>query len=300
MISRFYSLVGTMIFLMIGGDAWTLRGLGRSFELVPLTDAPRLASLVGGVEQVFATIFTAALEIAAPVLVALLITDVAFGVVSRVVPAAQRVRRGLPDEGRRRRCWSSRASLPFVANWIAGQLSVSVGAALGALHVSLRSWPSDDRTEKATPKHRKRARDKGQVARSARPQRLARADRGAADGEHDRAGHRRRRRRDLPRDPRRHRPPGAGHDGGGPERPDALGAVDDRRRGRPDRGRLRGGCDRRRRGPGRLDAQGCSRSNPTSAASTRPPGCETCSARTSSSRRSRRSPRSPSSRPSRR
>jgi hypothetical protein len=28
------------------------------------------------------------------------------------------------------------ASLPFVGNWLSGQLSVSVGAAMGALHVS--------------------------------------------------------------------------------------------------------------------------------------------------------------------
>ena len=53
-ISRFYSLVGTMIFLVIGGEAWTLRGLGRTFELVPLTSGPRMSSLIGGAEQAFA------------------------------------------------------------------------------------------------------------------------------------------------------------------------------------------------------------------------------------------------------
>ena len=58
-ITRFYSLVGTLIFLVIGGDAWTLRGLDHTFTLVPLTSAPRLSSLLGGVEQSFATVFTA-------------------------------------------------------------------------------------------------------------------------------------------------------------------------------------------------------------------------------------------------
>ena len=66
-ITRFYGLVGTLVFLVIGGDAWTLRGLERTFELVPLTSAPRLSSLLGGAEQVFSTVFTAALEVAAPV-----------------------------------------------------------------------------------------------------------------------------------------------------------------------------------------------------------------------------------------
>lgn len=134
-IARFYSLVGTMIFLIIGGDAWTIRGLGRSFELVPLTDAPRLKSLVGGVEQVFATIFTAALEIAAPVLAALLITDVAFGVVSRVVPQLNVFAVGFPTKVAVALLVVA-ASLPFISNWIDGQLTVSVSAALGALHVS--------------------------------------------------------------------------------------------------------------------------------------------------------------------
>jgi len=134
-ISRFYSLLGTMIFLIIGGDAWTIRGLGRSFELVPLTDAPRLSSLVGGVVQVFSTIFTAALEIAAPVLAALLITDVAFGVVSRVVPQLNVFAVGFPTKVAVALLVVA-ASLPFMANWIDGQLTVSVSAALGALHVS--------------------------------------------------------------------------------------------------------------------------------------------------------------------
>jgi flagellar biosynthetic protein FliR len=133
--SRFYSLVGTLVFLMIGGDAWTLRGLGRTFEVVPLIDAPRLSSLLGGVESSFATIFTSALEIGAPVLAALLITDVAFGVVSRVVPQLNIFAVGFPTKVAVAMLVVA-ASLPFAANWISGQLSSSVGAALGALHVS--------------------------------------------------------------------------------------------------------------------------------------------------------------------
>jgi len=134
-ISRFYSLVGTLIFLIIGGDAWTLRGLGRTFTLVPLTSGPRISSLVSGAEHVFSGVFTAALEISAPVLVALLITDVAFGVVSRVVPQLNVFAVGFPTKVAVTLLVVS-ASLPFFANWITDQLSVSVGAALGAMHVA--------------------------------------------------------------------------------------------------------------------------------------------------------------------
>ncbi len=133
--NRFYTLVGTLIFLVIGGDAWMLRGLDRTFQLVPLTSAPQLSSLVGGAEQVFSTVFASALEVAAPVVVALLITDVAFGVVSRVVPQLNVFAVGFPTKVAVTLLVVG-ASLPFVANWISGQLSVSVGDALGALHVA--------------------------------------------------------------------------------------------------------------------------------------------------------------------
>lgn len=133
--AELYSVVGTVIFLVIGGDAWLLRGISRTFQLVPLTSGPRLHSLVGGAEHVFATVFSSALEIVAPVLLAMLITDVAFGVVSRVVPQMNVFAIGFPTKvivaivlvG---------ATLPFVANWISEQLTLSVGAALGALHVA--------------------------------------------------------------------------------------------------------------------------------------------------------------------
>jgi flagellar biosynthetic protein FliR len=134
-ITRFYSLVGTLIFLVIGGDAWTLRGLDRTFQLVPLTSAPRLPSLLGGAEQVFSTVFAAALEVAAPVVVALLITDVAFGVVSRVVPQLNVFAVGFPTKVAVVLLVAG-ASLPFTATWISNQLTVSVGDALGALHVA--------------------------------------------------------------------------------------------------------------------------------------------------------------------
>jgi flagellar biosynthesis protein FliR len=134
-IARFYSLVGTMVFLVIGGDAWTIRGLGRTFELVPLTDGPKISPLIGGAVQVFSTVSAAALEIAAPVLLALLITDVAFGVVSRVVPQLNVFAVGFPTKVAVTLLVVG-ASLPFVSNWISNQVSVSVGAALGALHVA--------------------------------------------------------------------------------------------------------------------------------------------------------------------
>lgn len=134
-ISQFYSLVGTMIFLIIGGDAWLLQGIARTFQLVPLTSGPQISTLVGGAEQVFSTVFTSALEIAAPVVIALLITDVAFGVVSRVVPQISVFAVGFPAKVGVALAVVG-VSLPFAANWLSNEVSTSVGAALGALHVA--------------------------------------------------------------------------------------------------------------------------------------------------------------------
>jgi flagellar biosynthetic protein FliR len=134
-ISHVYSLVGIAVFLVIGGEAWLLKGLARTFQLVPLTSAPRIATLVGGAEQVFSTVFASAVEIAAPVLIALLITDAAFGVVSRVVPQLNVFAVGFPAKVAVALLLVG-ASMPFVAGWISNQMSTSVGAALGALHVA--------------------------------------------------------------------------------------------------------------------------------------------------------------------
>lgn len=133
--SELYTVLGTLIFLVIGGDAWMLRGLARTFTLVPLTSAPRLPSLVGGAEQVFSTIFGSALELAAPVLLALLVTDVAFGVVSRVVPQINVFAVGFAAKVAIA-VLLVMATLPFVSGWIQEQLSLSVGAGLGALHAA--------------------------------------------------------------------------------------------------------------------------------------------------------------------
>ncbi|HEV2997969.1 MAG TPA: flagellar biosynthetic protein FliR, partial [Solirubrobacteraceae bacterium] len=125
-------LFGTMIFLTIGGDAWMVRGISQTFSLVPLTSAPHIASMLGGVEQVFGAIFTATLEIAAPVLIALLMTDAAFGVVSRVVPQLNVFAVGFPVKVIVTLIIVA-ATLPFVSSWVAGQLSNTVGNALLAL-----------------------------------------------------------------------------------------------------------------------------------------------------------------------
>lgn len=134
-ISELYAIIGTAIFIAINGQAWMLRGIARTFQLVPLTSGPQIESLVGGAEQAFSTVFTSALEIAGPVLLALLVADVAFGVVSRVVPQLNVFAVGFPTKVVVALALVG-LTLPFVASWLSEQLTSSVGAALTTLHVA--------------------------------------------------------------------------------------------------------------------------------------------------------------------
>ena len=134
-LAQTYSLIGVMVFVVIGGDAWVIRGLAETYDVVPLDQMPRLGALVGGAQQAFSHLLLSAIEVAAPVLLAVILTDAAFGVVSRVMPQLNVFAVGFPAKilvgfmliG---------ASMPFVANWIGAQLTESVGAALKTLQAA--------------------------------------------------------------------------------------------------------------------------------------------------------------------
>jgi flagellar biosynthesis protein FliR len=134
-LSQLYTLVGVMVFIAIGGDTWVIQGLAKTYDLVGLTQMPAIGALVGGAQHTFATIFVSAIELAAPVLIALIITDAGFGVVSRVMPQLNVFAVGFPAKilvG----FLIVAASLPFVAGWIGSQLQQSVMQALQSLRVA--------------------------------------------------------------------------------------------------------------------------------------------------------------------
>jgi flagellar biosynthetic protein FliR len=134
-LAQLYGLVGVMIFIAIGGDQWMIQGLAKTYDLVPLTEMPSIGALVGGAQETFSTIFVSALQLAAPVLLALVITDAAFGVVSRVMPQLNVFAVGFPAKILVGFLIVS-ASLPFVAGWIGDQLQRSVSDALHTLRVA--------------------------------------------------------------------------------------------------------------------------------------------------------------------
>ncbi len=134
-LAQLYGLVGVMVFVVIGGDAWVIRGLAKTYDVVGLTQLPDVGAMAAGAAHVFGNIFLAAIAVSAPVLLAVIITDAAFGVVSRVMPQLNVFAVGFPAKilvgflliG---------ASLPFAAGWIGDQLTSSVSDALKTLQVA--------------------------------------------------------------------------------------------------------------------------------------------------------------------
>jgi flagellar biosynthetic protein FliR len=133
-LQQVFGLFGVAVIVAIGGDAWIIKGIARTYDAVPLLDAPAIGSMVQGAQIAFSGVFVSAFMIGAPVLIAVIIVDAAFGVVTRVVPQMNVFAVGFPAKmivG----LMLVAASLPFVSSFIVDQLQISVAQALSALKV---------------------------------------------------------------------------------------------------------------------------------------------------------------------
>jgi flagellar biosynthetic protein FliR len=131
-LTQLYTLVGTAVFIAFGGDGWALRGVAQTFRLVPLTGRVQLTSIVSGSYTLFTSICTSALELGAPVVLAVIVTDVAFGMVSRIMPQLNVFAIGFPVRVGVA-IVAVTASLPFLGGWLGDQIAGSVGTALREL-----------------------------------------------------------------------------------------------------------------------------------------------------------------------
>lgn len=133
-LSTTYGLVAVLIFIAIGGDGWVIEGLARTYDVVGLTEFPSLSHMVSGAGAAFVKIFTSAVQIAGPVMLALVLTDAAFGVISRVMPQLNVFQVGFPAKVTFGLLLIG-ATLPFFAGWLADELQTDVGVALRTLQV---------------------------------------------------------------------------------------------------------------------------------------------------------------------
>jgi flagellar biosynthetic protein FliR len=86
MTSNVYFIISMLLFLAMDGHHMLIKALFDSFASLPLGTASFDASLADGLMNVFATVFATGFKIAAPVVAAVLVTDIALGTISRMVP----------------------------------------------------------------------------------------------------------------------------------------------------------------------------------------------------------------------
>jgi flagellar biosynthetic protein FliR len=94
-ISQFFVILGLLIFLSLGGHLATVRLIADSFEILPLGE-PLSTAGVWTVATWGSQMFAGALRIALPAATALLIANIAFGVMSRAAPTLNLFAVGLP------------------------------------------------------------------------------------------------------------------------------------------------------------------------------------------------------------
>lgn len=133
-LSSFYSMIGLMVFIAIGGDAWVIKGLAKTYDVVGLLEYPSINHIVASATASFTGIFTSALQVGGPVLLALILTDAAFGMVTRVVPTLNAFQVAVPAKVVLGLLLVG-ASMPFVADWLGGELQTDVRMALDTLRV---------------------------------------------------------------------------------------------------------------------------------------------------------------------
>ena len=157
-----------MVFIAIGGDAWVIRGLARTYDVVGLAASyPSLGHIVAGAgARVRPRSSPARSRSPGRCCWRCTLTDAAFGVVSRVVPERSTSSRSACRPRSSSGSLLIGATMPFVAGWLArpaaGRRRHRPRHAEGGV-----TPMAGDKTEKATPKRREEARKKGQVAKSA-------------------------------------------------------------------------------------------------------------------------------------
>lgn len=94
--ARFYAMAALALLFASDGYQLVLAGLVRTFDVLPLGEAPSLANLADLMTGGIANLMVAALQIAGPLIVVLFLADVGLGLLTRVAPALNAFALGFP------------------------------------------------------------------------------------------------------------------------------------------------------------------------------------------------------------
>ena len=95
-LSALYGTLATVVFLGINAHHAMLRALTRSYELLPPGNWQANTGLADAVTRLLGLVFLLGMQLAMPVIIVLLLVEVALGLVSRVAPALNLMVIGFP------------------------------------------------------------------------------------------------------------------------------------------------------------------------------------------------------------
>jgi flagellar biosynthetic protein FliR len=95
-VSQFFTIIGTLVFLSIGGHLIVFGVLLESFTLFPIGKSLMTQDVLGKMTAWGAMMFVSALLIALPVVITLLFVNIGVGFVTRAAPSLQLFSVGLP------------------------------------------------------------------------------------------------------------------------------------------------------------------------------------------------------------
>lgn len=131
-LGQVYSLFALMIFLVINGLGLMIMGLNETYALVPLGSFPSTGTLASLALHSVEQIPVIGLELAAPVLVSVIVADAVLGIVGRAVPQMNVLVMGLPIKVLLAFAVIT-ASLPFAGLNLQDDLTNALSSALQAL-----------------------------------------------------------------------------------------------------------------------------------------------------------------------
>jgi flagellar biosynthetic protein FliR len=86
LLAQFTNLFGLLVFVTINAHHWFIKALTQSFQIVPPFSASFNGSLLAQIIKMSGDVFVIGIQVGAPVIAAMLVTSVAFGLIARTVP----------------------------------------------------------------------------------------------------------------------------------------------------------------------------------------------------------------------
>ncbi|MDO9573380.1 MAG: flagellar biosynthetic protein FliR [Candidatus Contubernalis sp.] len=96
LMGQFFYLFSLVLYLSVNGHHHLFVALARSYQLIPVGGAAFSGAVLQRVTEIFYGVFALAFQMAAPVIIVIIITDISLGLISKTVPQLQVFIVGLP------------------------------------------------------------------------------------------------------------------------------------------------------------------------------------------------------------